>query len=217
MTHKGYKFNICALSFQKLEAHVDTERKNPHIFYSIKRVGFFVIIILLVSFLSEADLTNQGSGAEVCLQCHDNMMESFKINPHAKFNNKEQVENVCIFCHGNANRHLDEGGGGGNIFAFLENDKPEDKLKKCLECHKKTGKVFQESLHGQEALDCTICHFIHQEEAQPSLLETENDALCVKCHEVEPAHIKKDNLQKASSDKITCKTCHNPHSQKIKK
>lgn len=205
--------SIYEISHQNLHVHVGTRRETLWIFGFVKKIGIFFIMILSVCFFSEVDFADQGPIAAVCLDCHSYMDKSFRINPHSKLDRKDLVENVCISCHGNADQHLSY---GRDIFAFLGEDKPEEKLKKCLACHKNTGEAFKESMHGQAAFDCTKCHFIHQEEIQPSLLETKKDSLCTQCHEMDSIHMEKGNKQKIFSNIMICISCHNPHSQKIK-
>jgi len=166
-------------------------------------IGFVVLVIFASGFLSSAKPATQESDVETCIDCHEDLVKAFWSKPHSELNS-------CADCHGDAEPHLEEGG-GPTIFAFKSTDIPREKSKICLTCHTKTNSRFLASPHGKGSLDCTTCHVMHSEKTLPSLLETSPTKSCFTCHEDVFSLFQLNERHRLQEGIMGCSTCHNPH------
>jgi len=169
-------------------------------------VGPFVLIglaIFVVGYLTAAKPAVQEKDVETCAECHDEVAKIFASKPHA-------IKGSCTACHGNADTHLNEGG-GPNIFAFKDTDLPNMKADKCTGCHTKTNSTFFASPHGKAAMDCTACHVMHSKETQPFQLKTSPTKNCFTCHEDIYSQFQLNERHRLQEGVMICTTCHNPH------
>ncbi len=159
----------------------------------------------------------QEAGMDVCIDCHDLMNESFQKTLHLAIKPGDEIMTICETCHGLAEEHLEAGGGGGNIFAFLPDDPPGEIIDRCGACHEPENSNFGESLHMQVSNTCLSCHFMHPEEPESGLLLDVREKVCLNCHENGDSHIKemKDFLD-ITEDIKACIFCHDPHSLRLK-
>ncbi|KAB0669072.1 cytochrome C [Oryzomonas sagensis] len=134
----------------------------------------------------------------VCLQ---QKTASVPLSPTAARGSEHNPykEKLCNSCH-----KADKGGGSGGEDGLLI--KPREYL--CVTCHKDLlTKRFQ---HGPAAVgDCLACHLPHTS-ANPALLNTKKEALCVKCHTERRKAVRMHDLFVEKG--ITCDNCHDPHS-----
>jgi DmsE family decaheme c-type cytochrome len=173
------------------------ERKWP----SVKVIGCISLTMVLVGFLSTAKPSIQETNVETCAECHEDIAKAFLSKPH-------RAANSCTACHGDAEKHLEE---GGAIFAFKAEDRPNEKSKQCLACHTQSNSRFMASPHGKASLDCTTCHVIHSETTKPALLKTSSTESCTTCHQDVSAQFELNERHRLQEGILSCSSCHNPH------
>ena len=183
-----------------------TEKKT--MFLTVKLIGFLGLAILVTGFLIAARPAGQEAGVEMCADCHDDIAKAFMNKPHS-------ATKSCLGCHGDADKHLEEGG-GLTIFAFKSTDIPNTKNKKCLVCHSKSNSAFMASPHGKSAMDCTSCHVMHSEETKPSLLKAGATKGCIMCHEDVFSKFHLNERHRLQEGILGCTTCHDPHAPALR-
>ena len=139
-----------------------------------KAAGIVGISFLFCVLATAAPAVTQESDSAACLECHDGMTATFKMEPHAALDN-------CAACHTGAEKHMEEGGGVDNILAFRDSDGLKDKAGACLGCHTRDAGRYMASPHGKASMDCTTCHSVHA--TKPALLKTSANKNCRACHE----------------------------------
>ncbi|MFC2157379.1 cytochrome c3 family protein [Acidobacteriota bacterium] len=178
-------------------------------FPTLKTLGIIGLSLLFASFMFAAHPYAQESDAEACLGCHEDMGQTFAKEPHSALNN-------CVACHGNAEKHLDDGGGAGNIMAFGADDATNAKIGMCLNCHAKSNSQFLAGPHGKSAMDCTTCHVIHGAHPKPDLLKTGATKSCLACHEDVYAMFQLNERHRLQEGILGCTSCHNPHESSVR-
>jgi DmsE family decaheme c-type cytochrome len=178
-----------------------TRKKTKLPFVEI--IGLIALAIFISGFSSSAKSATQAPDVETCLDCHEDLAKTFWSNPHSELSS-------CTACHGDAQRHLEEGG-GPTIFAFKSEDIPREKSEKCLTCHLKTNPRFFASPHGKGSLDCTTCHVMHSEKTRPHLLESSSTRSCYSCHQDIFSLFQLNERHRLQEGIMGCTTCHNPH------
>lgn len=146
--------------------------------------------------LPESDQT-----PENCGDCHEEQMTVFKLSPHGT--------SSCSSCHGDAGKHIEEGGSKGTIFAFGLSETSIQKAKKCISCHKESNARFFASSHGKASMDCTGCHKVHQKKTLAHKIDGTKS--CYGCHEDVFAQFKLNERHRLQEGILQCTTCHNPH------
>ncbi|MFQ6108163.1 MAG: cytochrome c3 family protein [Candidatus Aminicenantales bacterium] len=167
--------------------------------------GFSGLVVLIAVALIAARPAAQSTEIETCGECHEDLVKAFALKPHSTI-----PENTCSACHGDPERHLEEGG-GATIFAFKSTDIPNEKSEKCLSCHTKTNARFLTSPHGKSSLDCTTCHTMHAAMTKPSLLRTSATKSCSVCHQDVFSQFQLNERHRLQEGILGCTTCHNPH------
>ena len=81
----------------------------------------------------------------------------------------------------------------------------------CLNCHSKI-KEDRAFIHAPAALDCLVCHDIHQS-TEKSLVRKTGNLLCLGCHYREPTKEARETAahRDVPEDKFYCLSCHDPH------
>jgi DmsE family decaheme c-type cytochrome len=172
--------------------------------YSIlKTLVFAALVGGLLVLTAEAEPAYQDQGFETCADCHEEVVKGFAAMPHA-------AGGSCTACHGDAEEHLEEGG-GPNIFAFGGDDLPNAKSAMCQSCHAKTHPRYAASPHGKAAMDCTVCHSVHAKTTNPAQLRTPDPKNCTQCHEAVMAQFQLNERHRLQEGMMQCSTCHDPH------
>jgi DmsE family decaheme c-type cytochrome len=166
---------------------------------------FIGLITLLFGIFYAAKPAVQEKETETCAVCHEDLVKAFASKPHSVLQ-----ENTCSSCHGDTEKHLEEGG-GATIFAFKTTDIPNQKSEKCLSCHTRSKARFLASPHGKSSLDCTDCHAMHAKETKPALLKTNAIKTCFVCHEDVFSQFQLNERHRLQEGILGCTTCHDPH------
>jgi len=177
-----------------------THFKLPH----YKILIFIGLSVCLVGFLTaNKPITQQEMDIDACADCHEDIAKAFMSKPHA-------VTNSCTGCHGDAETHLEEGG-GPNIFAFSKEDLAPAKANKCITCHLDSNSRYLASPHGKAALDCTTCHSVHGHTTEKNMLKMNETKGCSVCHEDVSSQFQLNERHRLQEGVMECTTCHDPH------
>lgn len=149
----------------------------------------------------------QGSDpSEDCAVCHEEVVADFQKTVHAI---GERGGPTCVTCHGNGDRHMEEGGDASLI------GKPEGRDGEilCLSCHRDTRTMFSKnSVHSGAEVACTSCHDVHTTSAsQPQMLHSAANQLCASCHPSPAGSFNKPFGHNLDLGGLQCVSCHNPH------
>jgi predicted CXXCH cytochrome family protein len=101
----------------------------------------------------------------------------------------------CSFCHGPVNRMV----------------LPSKDI--CLKCHEHV-KDKRPFIHGPAAVDCVVCHNVHESQVK-TLLKKVGNMACFECHDKEGIQ-KTEPHKEMKEDELVCLSCHDPHGGKDK-
>ena len=101
----------------------------------------------------------------------------------------------CSFCHGPMKRMVLP---------------PKDMCLKCHD-HLKENRPF---IHGPAAVDCIVCHNVHESQTK-TLLRKVGNILCFDCHDKEGVQ-KAEPHKELKEEELVCLSCHDPHGGKDK-
>jgi predicted CXXCH cytochrome family protein len=81
----------------------------------------------------------------------------------------------------------------------------------CLKCHVDihSSRLF---IHGPAALDCVVCHNVHESKTKMLLIKDDN-SLCFECHysDNKSNMFKTEGHSRLKNEELTCLECHDPH------
>ncbi len=163
-----------------------------------------------------------------CVECHEDQVAKLANTSHWALETQGLASmagatEACTACHGDATTHIEEGGGGGTMFAFGDEELASVKSEACLTCHADTHPRFDASAHARGGLDCTTCHSVHDAAAlgvaqlKPGGLDivgvTENrsSATCSECHSDVAASFQFNETHRLQEGILECASCHDPH------
>lgn len=193
-----------------------------------------VAILLLLPLCAVGVAAQEDGGmtwsAEECGACHTDLVASFSNNPHSVLDDNaallpEGSGSSCTSCHGDAARHIEEGGGVGNIFNFGDQHLASTRVEACQECHGNAHPRFLSSPHARAGMDCTSCHGMHGEDVEPPMLKgdlhtadgwpsdqvSESSASCYECHADVFDQFAFNERHRLQEDILECVSCHDPH------
>lgn len=174
------------------------------------------LTIFVVGYLPAAQPNDQEQGEEfgVCAECHEDACADFKLVRHGGVKEgtwtktaKEQ-ETLCVNCHGDPTKHIEEGGGPGTILSFRETEDVQAKTQQCLSCHSGTRARFFASPHGKAAMDCTNCH---DELMKATPGKKSPTKICISCHEDVYSEFMLNERHRLQEGIMECTTCHDQH------
>jgi len=168
---------------------------------------------------------------DVCGTCHEDVVTSFGRGPHTVIDSAEWAEErgpafSCASCHGDLARHVEEGGGTGNIFAFGPETTPLAQSAVCLTCHGDEHPRFLRSQHSRAGVSCVTCHDVHHPQtASISLLRGGQTAppprpmddlslatrTCAECHSAVFTEFEFNERHRLQEGIMECQSCHDPH------
>lgn len=161
--------------------------------------------------------TEQATAAQ-CSDCHDEVVSSFKVNPHARgtLENNSVPPAVCETCHEGASAHAETG------------DPADVKVPRglagadntCLSCHDKTThrQSPRTGMHANsETVNCLSCHSVHSgQQNSPSLLAQPELTLCTRCHGTQASEFRnKPYTHRIGRGGMGCSSCHEPHGRPV--
>ncbi len=170
-------------------------------------------LILVLALFAAAKPAPQEKQFGICADCHEEVCADFKLVRHAEIQTNQwtkvasKVETVCANCHGDPNKHLEEGGGSGTIFAFKKTDEAHAKAQQCLQCHSTTRANFFASPHGKSNMDCTSCHV----ELMKTTEKISPTKVCLTCHEDIGSQFALNERHRLQEGILECTTCHDQH------
>lgn len=101
----------------------------------------------------------------------------------------------CSFCHGPVSRITVP---------------PKDMCLKCHE-HLKENRPF---MHGPAAVDCVVCHNVHDSPTK-NLLRKVGNIVCFDCHD-KTGIVNAEPHKELKEEELVCLSCHDPHGGKDK-
>ena len=180
--------------------------------------------------LAAAQVATGYIGQDTCLECHEDVGETFHLTVHGRAELPEwSGAQGCESCHGPGERHANEGD-AAFIRTFADTS-PEEANEACLTCHTDDAAMFwRGSTHETFDLACTTCHNAHEswdnqfaldnygENSARSLTATRNvqvnqtiSEACLTCHtEVEKSMYQRSN-HPLRNGQMSCADCHQPH------
>jgi DmsE family decaheme c-type cytochrome len=159
---------------------------------------------------------------KTCLkECHD--MEPVTLildTPHAVKDDKRTpfAQHQCETCHGASPEHVDV---SSNPVAVVFKGRKASPVARrnevCMSCHQTGLRLhWTGSQHESRGVACTDCHTIHVREQQVLGKATQAE-VCFTCHKAQRAQTRRISAHPlattslASSAKMACSDCHNPH------
>lgn len=166
---------------------------------------------------AQEEMADEGGSswtAEDCAACHEDQVAEFGANPHSVLDSLGWADQAgagfsCAACHSGIDRHMEEGGGVGTIFAFGDTEAAMDKAQVCLTCHADTHPQFLRSAHAMAAVSCTDCHSVH-DLAKGKALRA-GTTTCKGCHEDVFTQFAFNERHRLKEGILDCASCHNPH------
>jgi len=169
-------------------------------------------------------------GQDTCLECHDDVGESFHLTVHGRAEMPEwSGAQGCESCHGPGQKHADEG--DAEFIRTFADTSPEETNAACLTCHTRDEAMFwRGSTHETQDLSCTSCHSTHEPwsnqfalkaaagnsaasiSAKPRTLVNQTiSETCLTCH----ADVEKSMYQRSNhplrNGQMSCADCHDTH------
>jgi DmsE family decaheme c-type cytochrome len=147
-----------------------------------------------------------GDPSEDCATCHDEIAANFAHTVHAA---KDRGGPTCATCHGNGDRHMEEGGEA----ALIGKPEGQDLETLCLTCHRDVQTMFsRRSVHSGAEVTCISCHNIHTTDPlQPQMLRQAANQLCASCHSSSAGSFNQPFGHRLDLGGMQCVSCHNPH------
>jgi hypothetical protein len=172
----------------------ECDMKKPVFWKSIALFGLALLVVAGLGILLaapsgpvQAAEAQQGSPADVCVNCHADVYTRWSQSKHGA-----QATN-CFACH-----KLGEGQGAHPQVNYL--NLPETET--CDVCHVDIKDEWMSSKHGERGMGCVTCHEPHSQ--QQKLIDN-NKSTCENCHrsQVESTH---GSTHGAAG--LTCADCH---------
>lgn len=157
-----------------------------------------------------------------CLkQCHDNEPVTFILEtPHSVKEDKRTpfAQHACETCHGASPEHTDvTSTPPAIVFKGPKASPVATRNEVCMQCHQTGLRLhWTGSQHESRSVACTDCHNIHAKEQRVLNRATQAD-VCFTCHKSQRAQVRRISAHPlattslASSAKMVCSDCHNPH------
>lgn len=146
----------------------------------------------------------------VCVDCHDDISESFLNTGHGAYLSGHAMPEVgsCQACHGPGAKHVDSGE-PADIFNPAKTDMIEDEST-CLGCH--NDYMFEgwaASMHRSNGVACSDCHKIHVAFGERQYSRPTEQ--CFQCHSEVKAATFMPSRHPLAEGKMECTDCHQVH------
>ena len=158
--------------------------------------------------------SHQYAGAESCLDCHEDIYQSYLQNRHAIKTDPRTpgAKMECETCHGPGAEHAESD--GEEEMPSLNADaqgSADQKNASCLKCHTKGHQaLWHGSEHQTRELACSSCHSIHNN-YEHNLTHKSQLATCGQCHKNIKAQMYRQSRHPIREGKMKCADCHNSH------
>lgn len=165
-----------------------------------------LLVVLPMTTPSAVAAEPTGVAAD-CAICHDTLVPAFEQTPHA-LSRPDAPD--CTTCHGNGQKHMDEGGDT----AFIKVPKGHSGEQLCLSCHASmVHSAFNGGeVHSRADVTCFTCHNIHPSKPGPMpLLRQRPDDLCASCHHPQEREFDWPFGHRLGRAGLECISCHDPH------
>ena len=172
----------------------------------MKKLIYTLALGALVVGLGTALPAAASDPSEDCAICHEDIAANFAHTVHAT---KDRGGPTCATCHGNGDRHMEEGG----EVALIGKPEGQDLEILCLTCHRDTQTMFsRRSVHSGAEVTCVSCHNIHTADPlQPQMLQKAANQLCASCHSSTAGSFNQAFGHRLDRGGMQCVSCHNPH------
>lgn len=172
-------------------------------------VAAFLVVCWIFTTASPASEPQLVSN-DVCLQCHDELGESFHKTAHGIYLSGEAMPSSgsCQACHGPGSVHA-ESGEPGDILNPAKTDLIAGETT-CLSCH--TGHDFDgwdASYHRSASVKCADCHQVHVASGEKPVMRMSDR--CLDCHSTVRAAGFMPSHHPVAEGKMECDDCHNVH------
>jgi DmsE family decaheme c-type cytochrome len=157
-------------------------------------------------------------GSEACLDCHDEIGESYAHSPHAvdfAYPVPGTSVTACEACHGPGSLHI-ENDGDGHILGleFMAGLDTYGRNAMCLQCHTDKQAHWADSAHADTEIGCADCHadqnhFGGQTRAYADYRNPSE--FCLQCHEAQIAEFRLPSRHRVLESEVGCADCHSPH------
>jgi len=172
-------------------------------------LGMVFLLVLPTGALGQSP--NDFVGTETCLECHDDMAETFSHSIHGRLRAYQYpgLAEGCESCHGPGAKHV-ESEDPADMFLPTA-DMGNDGVENCLVCHK-TGHTlnWETSVHAESDVGCLSCHKVH-DNSRAALLADKEEDVCFKCHMDLKAQFQMPSHHPLREGFMTCSSCHDTH------
>ena len=152
-------------------------------------------------------------GQEMCLECHDDMADSYAENRHslAMDPRTPSALNGCESCHGPGEAHVEEA--DPELIRRFPTLPVDEASAVCATCHNRGDHAFWAgSQHDGRDVGCTTCHSVHDAKSDHGQLAAATiSATCESCHADKAAKMQRVGHMPVREGKMECTSCHNPH------